>query len=259
MLYLALGVLAGAAWFAVGVGSGLLGASGAVMGMVGMFLVLFPANRIHSLLSWLTLAMLAVAIVWLATGNEVRSVAFAVTLIAVYLIGLFVLIPRALATGGSVLSEVSLIFLGLCTVRVTGIWLVLATVGFDVYYLVSHAADGVAHEAHIAGALAGVLLGAGLAAMGRIRGTTDEPTLYELLGFATPMASPERPAAAAPTPVAAKIPATRQYKRVPYRRQAKRREVPYEQWVAETRRIRRGGGKATRPRRQRHSSGSFAA
>src|SRR5215207_6421198 len=40
--YLGIGVLEGLAWLAVGAGSAVLGASGAIMGICGMFLVLYP-------------------------------------------------------------------------------------------------------------------------------------------------------------------------------------------------------------------------
>jgi membrane associated rhomboid family serine protease len=43
--YLGIGVLAGALWLALGGGS-CLGASGAIMGMCGMFLVLYPRNDV---------------------------------------------------------------------------------------------------------------------------------------------------------------------------------------------------------------------
>jgi membrane associated rhomboid family serine protease len=54
-LYLALGVFAGAAWMLVGPSltlPALVGASGAVNGVVGLFVVLFPRNQVRVLYSW---------------------------------------------------------------------------------------------------------------------------------------------------------------------------------------------------------------
>jgi len=45
--YLGIGVLVGACWFAVGGASACVGASGAIMGMCGMFFVLYPRNDVH--------------------------------------------------------------------------------------------------------------------------------------------------------------------------------------------------------------------
>ena len=45
--YTGIGVLVGVCWLAFGGGSACLGASGAIMGMCGMFLVLYPRNDVH--------------------------------------------------------------------------------------------------------------------------------------------------------------------------------------------------------------------
>jgi membrane associated rhomboid family serine protease len=44
--YLGLGVLAGLAWLAMGHGLEMVGASGAIMGLVGVFFILFPKNDV---------------------------------------------------------------------------------------------------------------------------------------------------------------------------------------------------------------------
>jgi membrane associated rhomboid family serine protease len=45
--YFGIGALVGVCWLAFGGGSACLGASGAIMGMCGMFLVLYPRNDVH--------------------------------------------------------------------------------------------------------------------------------------------------------------------------------------------------------------------
>ncbi len=51
--YFYLGALAGAAWLLVGDGPAVVGASGAIMGLVGVFLFLFPRNEICVFYWWL--------------------------------------------------------------------------------------------------------------------------------------------------------------------------------------------------------------
>ncbi len=45
-LYVVFGILAGLCWLALGKGEALLGASGAIMGICGVFLVLYPKNEV---------------------------------------------------------------------------------------------------------------------------------------------------------------------------------------------------------------------
>jgi membrane associated rhomboid family serine protease len=45
--YLGIGALVGAGWLALGTGSACVGASGAIMGVCGMFLVLYPRNEVN--------------------------------------------------------------------------------------------------------------------------------------------------------------------------------------------------------------------
>jgi len=46
LAYLLLGTIAGLAWLALGDGRGALGASGAIMGVIGMYFVLYPKNNV---------------------------------------------------------------------------------------------------------------------------------------------------------------------------------------------------------------------
>jgi len=46
LAYLLLGIIAGLAWLALGDGRGALGASGAIMGVIGMYFVLYPRNNV---------------------------------------------------------------------------------------------------------------------------------------------------------------------------------------------------------------------
>jgi membrane associated rhomboid family serine protease len=52
ILYFLLGVIAGAAWLFLGRGDALAGASGAIMGITGVFFVLYPRNEV-SVLYWI--------------------------------------------------------------------------------------------------------------------------------------------------------------------------------------------------------------
>jgi membrane associated rhomboid family serine protease len=52
ILYFALGILSGAAWLALGDGLFLVGASGAIMGIVGAFFVLYPRNDVNVIYFW---------------------------------------------------------------------------------------------------------------------------------------------------------------------------------------------------------------
>jgi len=47
LAYFALGIVAGVAWLSFGDGAAALGASGAIMGLVGLFLVYFPRNDVN--------------------------------------------------------------------------------------------------------------------------------------------------------------------------------------------------------------------
>jgi membrane associated rhomboid family serine protease len=54
--YFLIGAITGAAWLAFGNGMPLVGASGAIMGLIGIFAVFFPRNDV-SVLYWITLAV----------------------------------------------------------------------------------------------------------------------------------------------------------------------------------------------------------
>ena len=65
--YFLLGAIAGAAWLLVGDGRPLVGASGAIMGLIGIFAVFYPRNDV-SVLYWITLAVsgeFAISSYWL--------------------------------------------------------------------------------------------------------------------------------------------------------------------------------------------------
>jgi membrane associated rhomboid family serine protease len=64
VLYFTLGVVAGLAWLAVGRGQVLLGASGAVMGITGVFVVLYPRNEVRVLCWWGGTTFFVVASYW---------------------------------------------------------------------------------------------------------------------------------------------------------------------------------------------------
>jgi membrane associated rhomboid family serine protease len=63
--YLAIGVVVNLLWLAIGPGMACLGASGAIMGMCGMFLVLYPRNMVNVLwddeweIAWITRSWIA--------------------------------------------------------------------------------------------------------------------------------------------------------------------------------------------------------
>jgi membrane associated rhomboid family serine protease len=77
-LYFCLGAVAGLAWLGLGKGLALVGASGAIMGIVGLFLVLYPNNDV-SVFFWFTLA-------WMGSF-EARSWAVALVGMAFDLLG----------------------------------------------------------------------------------------------------------------------------------------------------------------------------
>ena len=64
VFYFACGAIAGLLYFLLGHDGYMLGASGAVMGVAGIFLVLFPRNEI----AWLWVQMTYVGVFHLATG-----------------------------------------------------------------------------------------------------------------------------------------------------------------------------------------------
>lgn len=250
-LYLIMGIVAGLAWLALGKGIGAIGASGAVMGMVGMFLVLFPTNRIKGVLSWAGLGLVGLTVLWWATGMA-SGITFLFAFLVFYGVGALVLISRSFAESEVSAGNILLTLLGLRLVHLTGIWLVLLTLGFDIAYLLSNVSDGVAHISHVAGAFAGFGLGVSLCYFGSVRGNTSEPTLVELIGLVetlpdtrTPVASSSAPANHQALPgVGPLLPRSRprRLSRLHGRRPDARRVMSFEQWAAENRRTERING-----------------
>ncbi|MBL4846214.1 MAG: rhomboid family intramembrane serine protease [Planctomycetes bacterium] len=242
-LYFVTGVLAGLGWMQFGSHPGLIGASGAVLGVFTAFLVLFPTTRIKALFSWLGLGAIALSLLWLALGLKVGLV-FLVGLCLIYFGGLVFCVKRSMAYSGSA-ANVALAFLGLRVVHLTGVWLVVATLGLDVLYLLSSVSDGVAHVAHLAGGCAGFAITVGLCMTKGVRGTRYAPTLVELAGWAEPREEVVEPRVA-PTPTSASG-------RSPYLRGrlSTRRLKTFEQWAGETARTRLVRRKT---RRVRHPS-----
>lgn len=232
-LFLALGVAGNLAWLACGSGANVVGASGAVMGILGAYFVLFPTHRIQGLISWLGLALIPVALV-IKVGAIEGLIPLSLLLLVTYVAGVVYFSRRDAQGEGSLAGGFLLTLAGLRVVRVTGVWVVLLTVGADVLYLVSPVAgDRVAHEAHLGGFLVGCALVLLCAARGWVG--SQERTLWDLIRGRQPAPAP----AAAP----AAIPATRRYarptRRSPTRRSPTRRNpVPFEQWAAQTRRLR---------------------
>src|SRR5262249_12379825 len=62
--YLGIGVLANLLWLAVGRGDACLGASAAIMGMCGMFMVLYPLNAVHVYWDEIEIALLTRSWAW---------------------------------------------------------------------------------------------------------------------------------------------------------------------------------------------------
>jgi membrane associated rhomboid family serine protease len=103
-----------------------LGASGAIMGLAGMYLVLFPVHRVHNVI-WFRIcpwwAPFFMFRVWAATGGE---------------------------------SGLLRPWMKLFALR--GFWVVLFFISFDVVFTVFGFKDHVAHWAHLGGFIAGIIL-----------------------------------------------------------------------------------------------------
>jgi len=229
-LYLALGLASSLVWLGLGSGFAVVGASGAVMGILGAYFVLFPTNRIQGLISWLSFALIPVLVIVEVGGIE-GLLPLTALFLSVYVIGVIYFLRRDAAGQGSLFGDGLLTLLGLRMVRLTGIWLVLLTVGADVVYLVSPVAgDRVAHESHLGGFVAGFAVLFLCAARGWVAQRPQERTLWDLLrGRKAP-----EPIREDLVPVT--VPATRRYARAT--RVGTQRQVPFEQWAAQTRRLR---------------------
>jgi membrane associated rhomboid family serine protease len=127
--YLLFAVLTGAAWLGLGGGQAMVGASGAITGLCGMYLVLYPRNDVT---------------VWV---DEV-----------------FPFVPLWL-------SEIS------------GVWVVILFVVWDVVGVIWLRDEPVAFVSHLAGALAGFGVASGLVLSGWVRSGKGEENLYQWLGY----------------------------------------------------------------------------
>ena len=127
ILYPVLAVAAGLAHLAYGTGGlpvPMLGASGAIMGLAGMYLVLFPLHRVFMLV-WARWILVFLPLWWVllrTVGIKVSWRVFAVR----------------------------------------GIWVVLFYIAFDVVFTLLGREDGTAHWAHLGGFAAGTVIALGL-------------------------------------------------------------------------------------------------
>ena len=123
-----------------------LGASGAIMGLSGMYLILMPLHKIH-MAAWVRLAMAFVGIAPLAIlvlflfQNPICLLVF-LPVVAL----LVVLVTYGLR-------------LRLWMFALRGFWVVLFFIAFDVLAAVRASTDGVAHWEHLGGFLGGMAIG----------------------------------------------------------------------------------------------------
>lgn len=127
----------------------MLGASGAIMGMAGMYLVLFPAHKVHTAF-WFRLGFMGMfsllGLMALLTSLIPGGCFFGVTGIGGVLWISFYIFAR--------------LFLNIIPIR--GFWFVLAWMAFDAFYVYFQIEDGTAHWAHLGGFMGGVVIAIGL-------------------------------------------------------------------------------------------------
>lgn len=216
VLYAVSGAVAAITWMLFGDAKLLIGASGAVCGVVGAFLVLFPLTRVN-VLFWATGLMLGLfALVWkyvLRMDDPVALLSIAGALTLGCTIYSFQSLSEHAPPEGWLLR-----MLGFWTFPVAGFWVVLWFVGWDVAAIIGKFGGRVAHEAHLGGVTGGVAIATGLALVGIVRGTRDDPTLPELVGAVPPQDEARRAA-----PAFKALPPTRRYNQAltfsDYRRQ----------------------------------------
>lgn len=203
LLYAVSGAVAAIGWLLLGEGKLAIGASGAVSGILGAFLVLFPLTRVH-VLFWLTgLVLGGFALVWkvaLGMHDPVALLAIGGTLAVACTIASVQSLAERTPPEGALLRMI-----GFRTFPLAGFWVVLWFVGWDVAAIVGKFGGRVAHEAHLGGVLGGLTLAMGFALTGLVRGTRDDPTLPELVGLIPPRADAVR------APTFAGLPPTRRY------------------------------------------------
>jgi membrane associated rhomboid family serine protease len=124
----------------------LLGASGAIMGLAGMYLILMPVHKIH-MAAWIRIGLLFIGIVPLAI---IILLLFRSLMCMLFLFPPFLLLAFLVTYG---------LRLHLRMFALRGFWVLLFYIGFDVLATVRHSADGVAHWAHLGGFLAGMAAG----------------------------------------------------------------------------------------------------
>lgn len=205
LLYAVSAAVAAIAWLLFGDGALAIGASGAVCGVLGAFLILFPLTRVNVLFWWTGLVVVGIHLI-LTRGLRVDDpIVLAPILIGVFVACTVVSIQSLVEVTppeGALLRAI-----GCRTVPVAGFWVVLWFVGGDVIAVVGGLLDDVAHEAHLGGALAGLVSASVLALVGVVRGTREDPTLPELIKLVPPQPAAPR----APTFRGIPLPPTRRY------------------------------------------------
>jgi membrane associated rhomboid family serine protease len=132
VLYFLLGATAGAVQMLVVKDPlPIVGASGAIMGVVGIFLVLYPRNEVSVLWGW-----------WWGVG-------------------------------------------GAGTFEIASAWLILMFLGWDLLGTLLAREGGVAYVAHLSGAVAGIMVAAGLVHLGFAPPARGEENLLQLVGLQT--------------------------------------------------------------------------
>ena len=117
-----------------------LGASGAIMGLAGMYFILMPVSKVH-LLFWIRVGFL---LPLLAIGLIARSPLLC--LISIFVVPLLIFLPKIF------------FFFRTRIVPIRGYWVLLFYIAFDVYATIFGSSDGVAHWAHLGGFLCGMAL-----------------------------------------------------------------------------------------------------
>jgi membrane associated rhomboid family serine protease/pSer/pThr/pTyr-binding forkhead associated (FHA) protein len=133
LLYPVLAASAGIAYFLAESGNfpmPSLGASGAIMGLAGTYLILFPVHRVHNVI-WFRISPLIAPLlmlrVWASSGGE-----------------------------SGLLRPWMKVF------ALRGFWVVSFYISFDVVHTAFHIRDHVAHWAHMGGFIGGVIIGLAL-------------------------------------------------------------------------------------------------
>lgn len=127
----------------------MLGASGAIMGLAGMYLVLFPVHKVH-MSFWIRPAMLLGPMLVLGVLLGFAWVA----------LKLFIIFPVVIIT----LLRFARMLLRpfIKTWKLRGFWVVLFYLAFDIVATLRGSKDGTAHWAHLGGFIAGMVIALGL-------------------------------------------------------------------------------------------------